>query len=99
MSAAGFAFLMAAIAWIAAGFWQLALLPLAQRYRTDLKPGEHFGMGRSPFWQVNVFQASNYSDGQGQEMVRRLRRLRAVQLASSVAMLIAAAKGGLSGLL
>lgn len=89
----------AAIAWIAAGFWQLALLPLAQRHRIDLKPGEHFGMGSSPFWQVNVFRASNYSEGEGQAMVRRLRRLRAVQLASSVAMLIAAANGGLAGLL
>jgi hypothetical protein len=99
MSAAGFALIVATIAWVAAGFWQLALLPLAQRYRIDLKPGEHFGMGSSPFWQVNVFRASNYSEGEGQAMVRRMRRLRAVQLASSAAMLVAVANGGLSGLL
>lgn len=95
MSTADVLFIVAAIAWVSAGFWQLALLPLTPRYRIDLKPGEHFGMGTSPFWQVNVFRVSNYSEGEGQAMVRRLRRLSAVQMASSVAMLIAVANGGL----
>ena len=65
---------------------QCILMVRLREHRTDLRPGEHFGHGRSPFWQVNVFTAANYTD----EGRRLLRSLRVLQVLWLVALLLLA---------
>jgi hypothetical protein len=62
---------------------QSILLVRLREHRTDLRPGEHFGQGRSPFWQLNVFNAANYTD-EGRRLLRWLPVLQVVWLVSLI---------------
>jgi len=48
-----------------------------REHRTDLRPEQHFGEGRSWFWQVNVMDPANY-DHVGRKRVRTLYLLQAM---------------------
>lgn len=68
-----------------AGVWALVLLVRLRQYRTDLKPDQHFGEGKSGAWQQNVTDPGNY----GSHGKRLLRWLSAVQLLWLVALIVA----------
>jgi hypothetical protein len=48
-----------------------------REHRTDLRPDQHFGEGRSWAWQVNVMNPANY-DAVGRKRVRTLYLLQAL---------------------
>jgi len=64
-------------------FALLVVLVRLQQYRTDIKPGQSFGDGSSPIWQLNVMNPGNYTEP-GR---RLLRYLYGLQLAFACSLL------------
>ena len=76
---------------LASAAWQgLVLLPASAKYRTDLKPGEHFGRGSSRWWQINVFNRNNYRSNEGRKFFRTLLVAVAIQFTGLVLLFISA---------
>jgi hypothetical protein len=55
---------------------QIVIVRLRE-HRTDLRPEQHFGEGRSWAWQLNVMNRANY-DAAGRKRVRTLYLLQAL---------------------
>ena len=54
-------------------------------HRTDLRPEQHFGEGRSAIWQVNALDPRNYDAG-GRALLRWLFALQVLWILSLIAM-------------
>ncbi|HEX6751301.1 MAG TPA: hypothetical protein VF092_28680 [Longimicrobium sp.] len=64
------------------------LLPRSRQFRTDLRPGQHFGRGRSPFWQLNALNPRNYESPEGRRFYRTLLAATAIQWTGAILMFI-----------
>jgi hypothetical protein len=73
---------VALVAFVTFVAMQIVLVRLRE-HRIDLRPEQHFGHGRSPFWQVNVMSSANYDDA-GRKMLRWLGLLQVMLMLSVV---------------
>jgi len=64
----------------------LIVLMRLREHRIDLPKGAGFGEGASPFWQVNVMRAENYSP-EGRKLLSRYHLTRVAFLLSLIYLL------------
>lgn len=72
-------FLVSIATFMVAGVRLSRLIRQSRMYRTDLRPDQSVGHGRSPFWQINVFDSRNYGTPEGKRFHRMLLHTTYVQ--------------------
>lgn len=77
MAAAGLTAFVACVA-------SMVVLVRLRPHRTDLRPEQHIGEGRSAIWQVNAFDPRNY-DPAGRALLRWIPVLQVTWFVSFVA--------------
>ena len=77
--------LVAVIAFASLVATQIVLVQLRE-HRTDLRPEQHFGHGRSQVWQLNVLNRANYTEA-GRKKLRWLYLLQVAWMVSALAVL------------
>jgi hypothetical protein len=73
-------FALGALLFVGASVVQMVLLPRSLRYRTDLRPGQSVGQGRSFFWQMNVMDPRHYDSDEGRRFHRKMLTFTGIQL-------------------
>jgi hypothetical protein len=77
--------LVALVAFVSFVATQIVLVQLRE-HRTDLRPEQHFGHGRSQVWQFNALNRANYTEA-GRKKLRWLYLLQVVWMLSALAVL------------